>query len=263
MLVSIQDYYVYALIGISGLLFIASLFIFISIKRNCPDAFAHWEAARRGKTICRVHFRGKQTVDYIANIEKHEKDMGTPYWHVPKVGLKFKPEADAIHFIEGSIPCCDYFENIPKSVKVETAVCYSQLRDLLKKLGIPIDGIEDLGFYVMSESERSDPETAIKDARVQSEETKTILRRLIQTIKQNKERIKSIQLDSGVFVWQTAQNALDSTMAYTSASLTHTVETVRAAERRQNAEGFKDYLKYGMFVFMACLGVGALYVMTK
>jgi hypothetical protein len=256
----IQDYYLYAAIGVSGLLFIISLMLFMSIKNNCPDAFDHWKAKRANSPICRVHFRGKSTVDYIAQVDKVEKAMGTPYWTVPTIGLKFKPEADSIHFIEGNLPCCDYYENIPKSIKVETAVAYSQLKDYFKKIGIPIDGIEDLAFYISSESEVSNPETAIKDARINSEETKTVLRRYIKTVQANKDKLKNMRLESGVFTWQTAMNALDSTIAYTSSSLTHTKETIRAAVMRQEENKKADLIKYAIVAFILAMALGAIYI---
>ena len=235
----------------------------MSIKNNAPDAFDHWKAKRNGNVICRVHFRGKQTVDYVATIDKNEKGMGTPYWNVPKIGLKFKPEADSIHFIEGSVPCCDYYENIPKSIKIETAVAFSQLKDYFKKIGIPIEGIEDLAFYISSETEISGAENAIKDARINSAETKEIIRKYISTVNQFKTKLKTMQLESGVFSWQTAMNALDSTIAYTSSSLIHTKETIRAAVKREEENKKKDLMLYAMVCFVLCLGVGALYALLK
>jgi len=259
-LIVIQDYYLYAALGLCGLLFLVSAMIFISIKNNCPDAFDHWKARRNNQPICRVHFRGKTTIDYIATVDKSEKDLGTPYWSVAALGLKFKPEADSIHFIEGNLPCCDYYENIPKSIKIETAVAYSQLKDYFKKIGIPIDGIEDLAFYISSESEVSSPETAIKDARINSEETKTVLRRYIKTVQANKDKLRNMRLESGVFTWQTAMNALDSTIAYTSSSLTHTKETIRAAVMRQEENNKADLIKYAIVAFILAMALGAIYI---
>jgi len=53
------------------------------------------------------------------------------------------------------------------------AVAYSQLRDYFKKINVPVDGIEDLMFYISAESEISGIDSAIADARINSEETKT------------------------------------------------------------------------------------------
>lgn len=262
-LIIIEEYYMYAALVLSGLLFFGAVMLFITLKNNCPDTFDHWKAKRANSPICRVHFRGRTTVDYIATVDKTEKDLGTPYWKVPSIGLKFKPEVDSIHFIEGNLPCCDYYENMPKSIKVETAVAYSQLRDYFKKIGIPIDGIEDLAFYISSESNVSGSENAILDARINSEETKTILRKYIKTVAANQDKLKHMRLESGVFTWQTAMNALDSTIAYTSSSLTQTKETIRAAVMRQEADSRKNLIMYAIVAFILCLGLGALYVIFK
>ncbi len=262
-LMIIEANYMYAAIAICALMFFGSIVLFITLKNNCPDTFDHWKAKRTQQPICRVHYRGRTTVDYIASVDKAEKDLGTPYWKVPAIGLKFKPEVDSIHFIEGNLPCCDYYENMPKSIKVETAVAYSQLRDYFHKIGIPIDGIEDLAFYISSESDVSGSENALLDARINSDETKAIMRKYIKTVEANKEKLKHMRLESGVFTWQTAMNALDSTIAYTSSSLTQTKETIRAAVMRQEADSRKNLIMYAIVAFILCLGLGALYVIFK
>lgn len=263
MLIAIQDYYFYAalLFGMAGL-FIAA-FVYLMIRSNCPDAMDHWKAKRAGKVICRVHYRGKSTVDYIAEEDKSEREVGTTYWKVPRIGLKFKPEADSIHFIEGSVPCCDYYESMPKSIKLETAVAFSQLKDYFKKIGIPIEGIEDLAFFVSSETDKNGYDEAIQDARIYSEETKQAIQKYIQVVNSNKEQLKTMRLESGVFTWQTAMNALDSTIAYTSASLTHTIETVRAAALRREENRKKDLIMYAIIAFILCIGAAAFLYAIK
>lgn len=258
--VEIQDWILYGVGLFAILVFLMSIMLFVAIRNNAPDAFVHWSAKRKGKPVCRVHFRGKQTKDYIAEVEKAEREMGTSYWSVPEIGIKFKPEADCIHFIEDSLPCCDYYENIPKSIKMEIAVAYSQLKTYFKKIGIPIDGIEDLMFYVASESEISNPDTAILDARINSKETQSVIRQAIAKINTNKEKLKALKLESGFFTWQTAMNALDSTIAYTSASLTHTIETVKAAERRKEENKRKDMMTtISWLMALAIIGIIVLY----
>lgn len=260
MLIAVQDWMFYGVALLSFFFFLAAIMLYVTLKKNAPDAFVHWQANRQGKPVCRVRFRGKVVSDYIADIDKSEKGMGTPYWTVPSVGLKFKPEVDSIYFIEGSIPCCDYFENIPKSIKTEIAVAFSQLKDYFKKIGIPIEGIEDLAFYIASESEVSGSENAIKDARINSAETKEIIRKYIATINKHKGQLKNMRLESGVFTWQTAMNALDSTIAYTSSSLTHTKETIRAAVMRQEENKRKDLMMYAVIaVILAIAGIILLY----
>lgn len=264
MLIAIEDYYLYAFGLICFFMMLYAGLTYSDIKKNCPDAMVHRKAAKSGLPVCRVHFRGRTTVDYIATIDKTEKEMSTPYWRVPELGIKFQPEADAIHFIENSIPCCDYYEKMPKSIKVEMVIAFSQVKDYFKKvLKIPIEGIEDLAFYIASESEISGVETALKDARISSPETKRILRNYINTINKHKEKLNALQLESGVFSWQTCMNAVDSIMGYTSSTMTHTIETVKAAERRKNEDKKKDFMLYAMVCFVLALAVGALYALTR
>src|SRR3990170_6956447 len=158
MLIVIQDWMLYGLVVVSFFMFLISVGIYISIKNNAPDAFVHWTAKRHGHPVCRVHYKGRKCIDYIAEQDKAEKEIGTPYWTVPTIGIKFKPEPDEIEFIEGTVPCANYFENMPEAMKISDAVAFSQLKDYFKNIGMPIDGVEDIALYVSSEAEKTNPE---------------------------------------------------------------------------------------------------------
>jgi len=263
-LIAIEEYYLYGAVAFAVLMLIASIMIVMTIRNNAPDAFSHWKASRTGQPICRIHYKGRKAVDHIATIEKSEKEVGTNYWTVPSLGLKFKPEPESIEFIEGSIPCVNYYENMPEGLKMHEVVAFSQLKDYFKKIGIPIEGIEDIAFYVSAENEKvTDKNRAINNAKIDSAETRHIIKRYLETIEEHKPELKSIQLASGVFTWQTAMKALDSTIAYTSSHLGHTKETIRAAIMRQEENKRKDYIMYAIVGFILCIGAAALIVVTQ
>jgi len=78
MLIAIQDYYLYASLGLAFLLFISSLMIFVMIKNNCPDAFTHWKASVAevqyvGSTIAvsKQKIISHQLIKLSANLEHH------------------------------------------------------------------------------------------------------------------------------------------------------------------------------------------------
>jgi hypothetical protein len=263
MIIAIEEWYVYGAIIISFFLFLISLFLYMSIKNNAPDAWTHWKAKKDGKQICRVHYKGRKCVDHIAEIDKAEKEIGTPYWTVPTVGIKFKPEPEDIEFIEGTVPCCNYFESIPEAQKIAQVVAFSHLKDYFAKIGMPIDGIEDIALYVASESEKMPGDRAVFNAKIDSEETKKYLTKYLQTINANKKEIEKMKLQSGVFTWQIAMKALDSTIAYTSSHIAHMKETIRAAILRQEENKRKDYIMYAIIAFILCIGAAAFIVVTR
>src|SRR3990172_1723766 len=243
-IIGIDQYLYYALIALPFLLIAFSAMLFMAVKNNAPDAFVHWAAKRKGQPVCRVHYKGKNVRDYIAATDPIEKDMGTPYWRVPSIGIKFKPEPDDIQFIEGSIRCANYFENIPEAQKIHQVVAYSQLKDYFKKIGMNIEGVENVALYVASEAEKTTPEQAIINARIDSEETKKYIKKYLNAINMHKKELERLKLESGVFTFQTAMKALDSTIAYTSSHIAHTKEVIKAAIKRQQEDDVKKYFMY-------------------
>jgi hypothetical protein len=263
MIIAIQDWMLYGVVLVCFFMFLISIVLYISIKKNAPDAMVHWKAKRTGDMVCRVHYRGKKCIDYIATLDKAEKEIGTPYWTVPNIGIKFKPEPDDIEFIEGSVPCVNYYENIPEGQKIAHVKAYSELKDYFKSIGLPIDGVEDVAFYVLSEAQKTTPEQAVKNAMIDSDETKVHVRKYLNAVENNKTEIEKMKLSSGIFTFQTAMKALDSTAAYTSSHIAHMKETIRAAIMRSEENKRKDYILYAIICFILAMAVGVLYILIN
>ncbi len=256
-LIAIQDWQFYAVIAIAALFFFAGIGIYLYIRSRAPDALEHAKADR----ICRVHYKNRKDVDYVPNEKKEEKELGAKYWEVPTIGLKFKPEAGKSHFVEGSIPCVNYYENTTEPIMVEEAVAFSQLADYFKKMGMPIDGIEDIAFYASYENEKlNDKQRAINNARITSDETKKHIKKYLDFVDAHKKEITEMQIHSGQFTWLTAMRAIDSAIALSSAHLANARETIRAAEKRKLEAQGKDWMKYMFIAFMAVIiGIILLY----
>lgn len=260
-LMVIADWIFYGAMGVAVLLFIAAIGLYFAIRNNAPDAMEHWKAARSGNKICRVHYRGRKASDYIAHEEKEDKELGAPYWYVPTIGLKFKPEPEDIEFVEGSIPCVNYYENMTEPIKIKQAVAFSQLKDYFKKIGMPINGVEDIAFYVSSENEKlSDKQRAMNNAKITSGETQAVIKKYLATVDAHKKELTDMKLESGLFTWQTAMRSLDSIMAFTSSHFANARETIRAAEKRKLENQDKNLMKYAIIcVVLAIAGIILLY----
>lgn len=255
-----------AVIGLAGWFIL--IVGFMGVTNNAPEALTHWKAARNGQNICRVHFRGKRVRDYIAEVDKAEKEIGTNYWAVPKIGLKFKPEPDDIEFIEGSIPCVNYYENIPEGMKIKQVVAFSQLKDFFRKKKMPIDGYVRDAMFVGQEYEKIKEgtdaiQTAIDNSQIKDNNTQVALANFLNTIEENRSELENMKLESGIFTWQTAMNALDATIAFTSAQFAHAKEVIRAAEARKEELKKRDYMMYAIIAFIFCIGAAAFIIATK
>lgn len=262
MVMVLADWMFYGWSALSLLFFFAGIGIFMVLRNNAPDAFVHWQANRTGDAVCRVHFRGRKCVDYIAERDKSEKGLNSNMWTVNELGIKFTPGAEDIYFIEGSIPCADYFEKLPIAVRLNEVVAFSQLKDWLNKIGLPIDGNERNIMYILQEIQKKPAERAIKNARIDSNETKNYLKKYLDALEQKKSYLQKLTLESGVFTYQTAMKALDDAIAHTSAEVAHGKEVIRAAAKREEANKNKDYIMYAIVAFILCIGAAALIIVT-
>ncbi len=261
-MIALEDWQALALAGIVGLCIMGSVTVFFSIRNNAPDAFTHWKAARNGSVICRVHYRGGKVKDYIGEIDKDEKGMGTNYWKVPDVGEKFKPTPDQIEFIEGSIPCVNYFENAMPGTKLNEIVAYLRLKNYFNKKGISTEGIEKDAFFVLAETEKlnSDDAHAIANTKIKSSPTRKYLLEFLEAAHKNEAELKTLRNESGLFSYQTAIKAIDTVVGFNSASFSHAKEVIIAAALRKEEDRGKKFMEYAIIaVILAIAGVILLY----
>jgi hypothetical protein len=259
MMIAIEDWQLYAIIGVAGLMMMGSIMLYLIIKSNAPDAFTHWKAARTGAMICRVHFRGRGCSDYIATQDQTEKELGANFWNVKDLGIKFKPEPDEIEFIEGGVRCANYYEKLPKAIKMSEVIALSNLKTWFKKIGISIDGIENVALYVAQEAEKMPgtmAERAIKNARIDSEETRKYLKNYLAVLNNKHKEASSLVVESGIFTFQTAMSALSGTLAYTSSAVMEAIEVTKAAILRREENKRKDMIMMAIIaVILAIAGV--------
>ena len=251
------------LLSIIFLIFILVMF-YASIKKSAPEALLFMKARRKKLPMTLVHYPEGTVRPYIPKIERHNPEASTPYFIVGEVGIKFRnPDGKKTERWNGDIPVHNYFVNMPESVAIADTVAYSQLKDYLKQEGVDIDTIEDVAFFVLSEFERTgNIELALRSAQIDSDETKEKVINFLKFIEVHKQDLENLKLRSGIFTFQTAIRALDATIAYTSSNVAHMKSVIESSIRRQLANATTDILKYGVFLFLVCLGVGALIMLV-
>lgn len=262
MVVAISEIMLIAMVGIPGLIALSCMFFVFSIKRNCPEAWTHWQANNKNKVICRVHYKSGEYDDYIGEIDKDEKGLATNYWKVPEVGLKFKPVE--VERGPGGLPVANYFEKTPKNIALREAIAYNQLKDYFRKIKVPIDGIEQQALYVLQESEKIPAERAIDSLTTDSKELKEYLRKYLLVVREKKNELKGMMLETGAFGFQTAMKALDDTIAFNGAYMAHAKEVIIAAALRKEEDGKKKLIEMAIIaVILAIAGVILLVGVTQ
>ena len=253
------------LIGFCALLVLALIMLIITIKRYAPEAFVFARARMRGYAIALVHYPDGIVKPFIPREEIKNPESAAPYYIVGDVGIKFtNPDGTKIERWYGEIPVYHYFKNIPEPVANVQAIAYSQLKDYLKENGMSIEGIADLAFYVMSEIEKGkNVARAIENARIEDKETKERILKFVKWMEKHKEEIENKKLESGIYTYQTAMQALDSTIAYTSANVAHTKSVWQTWFQNRMDITKENLIKYGVFLFIAALAAGILYQFIK
>jgi len=249
-----------------ALLITVLLFVvfYIDMKKT-PGVLVLRKAYKKKLPVAFVHYPEGTMRAYIPKIEKHNPEVTTPYHIVEGAGIKFKnADGKKVERWDGKIPIYNYFVNIPEPVATADAVAFSQLKDHLKKKGIDIETIEDVAFYVLSEYEKSgNLDEALRSARIDDEETREKVLAFLKFVQQHRSELERLKLRSGLFTFQTAARALDATIAYTSSNVAHMKRVIEASLRRELQNPYTDFFKYGLFIFLSMLGLGALYIIVR
>ena len=246
-------------------LFFAIIILLVSIKKFAPEAFIFMKARKRGIPLAFVHYPDGVIKPYVPRVEIKNPESVSPYYSVGDVGIKFSnPDGTKVERWFSEIPVYHYFKNIPEPVSNVQTVAYSQLKDFLKEKGMSIEGIEDVAFYVLTELEKGkDVERAIRNAQIEDGETRARILKFVEWIRRNKEEVDRLKLKSGVYTYQTAMQALDSTIAYTSANVAHAKSVWQAWFQNRMDIGKENLIRYGIFLFLAALAGGILYQLVR
>jgi len=136
-----------------------------------------------------------------------------------------------------------------------------RLMEQLKKERKVIDETE-VEEIVRANIEEQAMRQALQDTGLDNEEMVQKMVHLLKFIEKNREEIEKMKTKSGQFTYQVVANAIDIVSAYTSANIAHTKAVLESAIRESLGSEVKDYIKYGMLIFIGCLGLGVLFILT-
>ncbi len=243
--------------------FMLGLLVFM-FKVQVPEAFLFWKARRKKIPLALVHYPEGIVRPYLVKLDK-DINTSSNYYIVGDVGIKFKGvDKSRTERWDGEVTTFNYFVNVPEPISISEVVAFSQFKEYLSSKGIEVENIEDILFYVMSEIEKSkNIDEAVSEIQVENLEILRNIEQFVNFILKNKEEVSNLKLKSGLFTYQTAIKALDVVMAYTSANVSQMKAILQTALRRQLGGDITNYIKYGLMIFLACLGVGAMTILIR
>jgi hypothetical protein len=259
-MIVVPEILVFGLVVIIVMVGLSAFLIFVDFKKNAPEAFIFKKARKVKLPVLFLHYSDGALKIVLPTKEKGKGNpapTGMSYYVVPPVGIKFRDlDGTKTEHMRG-VQVLHYFPNIPEPISTQQAIAYSQLKDYLREKGIDISGIENIAFLIASDVEKmKNVERAIKNAQVGDAETHEKIIEFLTFIDENRKEIEAMHLKSGIFTYRTVVSALDSIIAYTSANVAHTKAVMESWLRQELRGEVTEWIKYGMFLFLAALGAG-------
>jgi len=244
-----------ALLGIVAISVMGAGFLYTDIKRFAPEAFK-LRAARKGKKpLVMVHYQSGRSEFEVPEEENMEGSV-LPFYKVKRVGLKFRDTSGQKSEMFGGITLYHHFEVTPEPINTKTAVAFSQMNDWLKSKNMDIDGIEDLVYLAMSDTERvKDIKAVIRSLHIETEEERMKVEGILRLIDQHRKEVEQMRVRSGIFTYMVVTRALDATLAYTSANLAFSKSAIETWVKAANPLLQGDAMKWGIIFVMVMVGL--------
>ncbi len=168
--------------------------------------------------------------------------------------------------LDGYVPMFNVLMNCPESVAPKYAALMFALEDELRKLGHPLDGIQDLFFYVLNEIDRSnkDRETALQNVLriigVTDAGTVNRLRAVVNFVWENENLINARISRPIQYDYTTIIRGWDSMQGMTSRN---TEQIMVCAEEIANLDHEKKDTSILMYALGFVMVVGVLFFVLK
>lgn len=256
----------YGLIFIGILSPILSIFAYIQVRRTVPWAFVMYNAFKSNMPIIWKHGAKAHAEVEIPIIDpeiRDDKGIPVTYFRVPKWGLKFPDNAaDQAELLHGKVKVIHYFRNYTRPVSTVEVRAMDDLKEWFKSKGLNITNFEDIIFTLLKDPDQS--EQIIKeldDSNVDSEETKEVVKKALEILQANNNEVKNMMVRDGIFTYETAMNAIEKALAYTSSDLARTKVAIEANEAVKHQEDakkdlYRTILVVAFAVFVVFLGAG-------
>jgi hypothetical protein len=251
---------VYALLGATAISVIGIVMLLLKFWKSAPEAFLLMRARSKRMPLIFMHYPNNVVKLHYPKLEKGVENIAN-YYSVDNGNYKFwDASGQNYEKLNGDITLYHVMVNTTESVNARISAMLAQVERHLKQVGLPIDGIQDLFFYVLSQVDKEDeqkPGSGVKPTvdevleriRVKDDATKVRIREVIKYIQTNREVIESLNpyLKPIPFSFQTIVRSWDNLMAFTSKNFLQAKAIIETAAKRDSQNTPNEVLKY-------CLG---------
>jgi len=278
----------WGLVGLSILLVFCLLAYHFRLKNTCPEAAVIMKARAKKIPIIMYHYPNNVVKLVFPQLEEKVEDIAN-YFRADGVYKFWDSTGQNYERLNGDLTLYHVLSNVPDTVSHKIAAVMSQVEAFLKNSGYPIDGMQDLFFYVLSEVEKEvtvEMETETMDENgivtivpAPDQKRKKSLDEILSSISLDdketttrvKESILFLQAHRNEFEelipyfrpvpfsFQTMVRSWDNLMAFTSKNFMQAKTIIEIAAKREQNMGRGEILMYAFGTVIVLAGMVFLF----
>jgi hypothetical protein len=259
----------WGLIMVLGFVVMGVVVFYMKLKRTVPEAFVLMQARDKKIPVIMYHYPNNITRLVFPELEAKVEDIAN-YFKADGVYKFWDSSGQNYERLNGDITLYHVLSNVPETVNHKIAAIMSQVEAFLKNSGYPIDGMQDLFFYVLSEAEKEYEEIqedgssimkkrtlneVLASIRLDDTETKQRVRDTVQFLQTHRDEFEQLvpYFRPVPFSFQTLIRSWDNLMGFTSKNFMQAKTIIETAVRREGSLQQSQILMYA-FGFVLVLG---------
>lgn len=262
----------WSLVMVIVIMAIIGALYFLKLKKQVPEAFVLMQARDRKIPVIMYHYPNNVTKLVFPELEAKVEDIAN-YFKADGVYKFWDASGQNYERLNGDVTLYHVLSNVPETVNHKIAAIMSQVEAFLKNSGYPIDGMQDLFFYVLAEAEKEydeiqdDNVTVITKKRTLDEvlsgirlddiETQKRVREAVSFLQENKDEFSQLvpYFRPVPFSFQTMIRSWDNLMAFTSKNFMQAKTIIETAVRRESNTQTSQVLMYAFGTVIVLAGM--------
>lgn len=262
----------WGLVMVLGLVVLIAFIYYMKLKRTVPEAFVLMQARDRKIPVIMYHYPNNVTRLVFPELESKVEDIAN-YFKADGVYKFWDSSGQNYERLNGDVTLYHVLSNVPETVNHKIAAIMSQVEAFLKNSGHPIDGMQDLFFYVLAEAEKEfeeiqeDNVTIVTKKRTLDEvlggirlddlETKSRVKEAVEFLQNNREEFSQLvpYFRPVPFSFQTMIRSWDNLMAFTSKNFMQAKTIIETAVRRETNTQTSQVLIYALGTVIVIAGM--------